>query len=72
MRVVFGADVPPPRSWPEGCEALALTPRAWSLRVQGPLGPVVALLAGLPVADLDVHEPHLEEVLRRYYKDEVS
>jgi hypothetical protein len=30
----------------------------------------MARIAPLPVVDLDVHEPHLEEVLRRYYRED--
>jgi len=70
VRIVFEGDVGPPGEWPDGCEALALTARAWDVRVQGPLGPLVALTAGLPVFDLEVREPHLEDVLKRYYKDQ--
>ena len=59
-------------AWPDGCEVLELTPRQWNLRVRGPLGPVIALVAPLPVDDIDVGEAHLEEVLRRYYRDETA
>ena len=45
-------------------------PRVWHLRVRGPLGPLLARVASLPIADLEVREPHLEDVLRRYYADE--
>jgi ABC-2 type transport system ATP-binding protein len=62
----------PDGAWPEGCEAVEVTPTAWRLRVRGPLGPVIALIASLPVRDLDVREPHLEEVLRQYYRDEAA
>ena len=40
----------------------------WSLRVRGSLGPVVESLAGLPIADLDVREPRLEDVVINYYR----
>jgi hypothetical protein len=42
--------------------------RLWSLWVYGPLGPLLQALAGLPVKDLRVDEPHLEDVLKRYYR----
>lgn len=70
VRVVFSEAVTPPRSdakWPDGCEVLELTPRAWSLRVSGPLGPVINFVSSLPVDDVEVQEPHLEDVLGRYY-----
>jgi beta-exotoxin I transport system ATP-binding protein len=71
VRVEFGADVAAPTaSWPNGFEIIEIGPRAWRLRVAGPLGPLMARIAPLPVVDLDVHEPHLEEVLRRYYRED--
>jgi ABC-2 type transport system ATP-binding protein len=70
VRVLFRESVAPPTApWPSGCDVLDLSPRAWSLRVHGSIGALLSMLARLPVDDVDVHEPHLEEVLRRYYKD---
>ena len=60
----------PATRWPDGCEVVALTARLWSLRIRGPLGPMLTRLASLPVEDLQISEPHLEDVLRRYYADE--
>jgi beta-exotoxin I transport system ATP-binding protein len=70
VRIVFGQPVTAPDRWPDGTEPIEISQTMWRLRVSGPLGPVVALAAGSPVADLDVDEPHLEEVLKRYYRDE--
>ena len=67
VRATFSADVTPPASWPDGCEIASVSPRTWDLRVHGPLGPVVSLLTTMPIADLDVQVPHLEEVLKKYY-----
>jgi len=67
--VRFTADVAPPRL-PPGCELLDSGPRLWDLRVRGSLGPITGLLASLPVDDLDVQVPHLEEILRTYYASE--
>lgn len=71
VRVAFSDDVaaPPPGSLMD-CDVLAVEPREWRLRVRGALGPLVAHLASLPVADLHVQEPRLEDVLRQYYRDE--
>lgn len=70
VRIVFREPVPSPREgWPDGCEVLELTPRVWHLRVRGPLGGVLAKLASLPVEDMEVPEPHLEDVLRHYYTE---
>jgi ABC-2 type transport system ATP-binding protein len=70
VRIVFAQATAAPARWPDGTEPIEIAPAMWSLRVSGPLGPVVALTAGANVADLDVDEPHLEEVLKRYYRDE--
>ncbi len=75
--VTFCEDVAPPSAtsaaaWPAGCEVLELTARAWTLRVHGPLGPLVSLVASFPIADIEVREAHLEEVLKRYYTDEAA
>ena len=61
-----------PGAWPEGCEVLELTPRAWTLRVHGPLGALIAFVSPLPVDDIEVREPHLEEILKRYYADQTA
>ena len=37
--------------------------------MSGSLGPLLDVLAGLPVADLEVTEPHIEDVLVRYYRE---
>jgi ABC-2 type transport system ATP-binding protein len=69
--VRFDADVAPlNEGWPEGCEPVAIGARAWTLNVTGPLGPLLARLGSRHVADIDVHEPRLEEVLRRYYHED--
>lgn len=69
VRVVFGADVAPPARWPDGWEAIDVTARAWRLRARGPLGPVMRIIAPLQVNDIEVEEPHLDDVLRSYYSD---
>ncbi len=69
VRVTFGADVPTDARVPASCERLEITPRTWTLREPGPLGPLIEALAGLPVVDLEVEEVHLEDVLVRYYRE---
>jgi hypothetical protein len=69
VRIVFREPVPPPPSgWPSSIEIVEAAATRWSLRVRGSLSPVVASLAGLPVADLDVREPRLEDVVINYYR----
>jgi len=70
VRVVFRQPVaPPPAGWPALIEVVATSATQWSLRAQGSIGPVVESLAGLPVADLDVREPRLEDVVIQYYRE---
>lgn len=69
VRIVFREPVaPPPSGWPRAIEIVETTATRWSLRVRGTMGPVVDALAGLPVADLDVREPRLEDVVINYYR----
>jgi ABC-2 type transport system ATP-binding protein len=55
---------------PDNCEIVERTPRVWTLRVRGPLGPLLAAMSRLPVEDIEVREPRLEEVVKAYYMEE--
>jgi ABC-2 type transport system ATP-binding protein len=71
VRIMFREPVASPTDgWPDGCDVLELTPRAWHLRVRGPLGSLLAKVSSLPVEDIEVPEPHLEDVLRQYYTEQ--
>lgn len=71
VQIDFDADVAGgPGSLPQGFEVLEMTPRAWTIRAHGPLGTLIQSLAGLPVSDLAVSEPRLEEILIRYFREE--
>jgi ABC-2 type transport system ATP-binding protein len=70
VRIVFREPVaPPPADWPAFIEIVDVAATQWSLKVRGSMGPVVESLAGLPVADLDVREPRLEDVVIQYYRE---
>jgi ABC-2 type transport system ATP-binding protein len=69
VRVSFADAVSPPARWPDGWEVIQVNPRDWDLRVHGALGEVAAMLATLPLADLEVQTPHLEEILKAHYVD---
>jgi len=71
VRVFFAEEVKLQPFFPDGVEPVEFTPKEWSLRVEGLLGPLLDVLAGLPVTDLEVQEPRLEDVLIKYYKDDV-
>jgi len=68
VRVSFGEDVRINPGFPAGHEIVSLGPREWKLRVEGVLGPLMSILAALPVSDLEVEEPRLEDVLLKYYR----
>jgi len=70
VRASFAEPVAAPVSWPSGCEVIDVSPRHWDLRVHGALGVIVTMLASLPIADLEVQMPHLEEILKTYYADD--
>jgi ABC-2 type transport system ATP-binding protein len=68
VRVAFRGPAPsPPPGWPDSIEVVDASATQWSLRVRGSTGPVVESLAGLAVADFDVREPRLEDVVIQYY-----
>jgi len=70
VRVIFDRDVDRgPGNLPSGHEILSLQPRCWTVRVSGHLGPLVDAMAGLPVRDLEVEKPRLEDVLIKYYRE---
>jgi beta-exotoxin I transport system ATP-binding protein len=54
---------------PGNCEVVERTSRMWTLRVHGPLGPLLAAMSPLPVEDIEVREARLEEVVKAYYKE---
>lgn len=70
VRVFFEKEVGHDLPFPQGVEVVDLKPREWTLKVEGVLGPLLFLLAKLPVKDLEVHEPRLEDVLIKYYKED--
>ncbi len=73
VRVVFDTEVSHgPASLPEEFEVLDVEPRAWSVRARGHLGSLIQAVAGLPVKDLEVTEPRLEEILLQYFREDES
>jgi ABC-2 type transport system ATP-binding protein len=71
VRVRFDVDVDrSPGKLPAECEIVEIQTRLWSLRVHGPLGWLIEHLSGLPVLDIEIDEPRLEDVLTRYYREE--
>jgi len=71
-RIYFSEDVSAPPELPPGLQLTDRTPRQWRLTVVGPLRPLLTLLAGLPVKDLELEEPRLEDVVLKFYRQEAS
>jgi ABC-2 type transport system ATP-binding protein len=72
VRVVFSEDVTVQPELPPGHQLTEKTLRLWRLDVAGPLGPLLALLEGLPVEDMEIEEARLEDVVLRYYREGAS
>jgi len=72
IRVFFKQDVRVPPDLPPGHEFVETFPQTWHLNVVGPLGPLLAVLARLPVKDLEVQEARLEDVVLKYYREGAS
>ena len=72
VRVFFSEDVSVHPELPSGHQLTEKTPRLWRLTVAGPLGSLLALIEGLPVKDMEIEEARLEDVVRRYYREEAS
>ena len=70
--VFFTEKVKLERRFPEGIEIVELKPQEWILRVEGLLGPLLGMLATLPVKDLEIQEPRLEDVLIKYYREDAQ
>jgi ABC-2 type transport system ATP-binding protein len=70
--VFFSEDVKLEQDFPPGLEEVELKPRVWNLRVEGPLGPLLKLLSGFPVGDIEFEERRLEDVLIPYYREGAS
>ncbi len=68
VRVTFERDVAAPGEWPDGFAPSAIGPRRWELRTVDDMGPLVRLLGTLPVADLEIAERRLEDVVIDYYR----
>jgi beta-exotoxin I transport system ATP-binding protein len=72
VRVSFSKDVTFEPGLPPNHEIVAIEPCEWSLRVEGLLGPLLARISTLPVKDIEVEEPRLEDVLIKYYREQAQ
>jgi ABC-2 type transport system ATP-binding protein len=71
VRVHFNAPVEL-SALPEGVTLLDRRPQRWTLNVEKEVGPLLTMLGPLPVSDLQIDEPALEDVLRRFYRADMG
>jgi beta-exotoxin I transport system ATP-binding protein len=69
VRLFFDRDVSLPASLPPGHEMTRAAPRQWDLKVEGPLGPLLGIVAPMPLRDIEVEEARLEDVIMKYYRE---
>lgn len=69
VHVFFSEDVNVIPGLPSGTVMVESSPRAWNLKVDGILGPLLRTVAALPVKDLEVEEPSLEDLVMKYYRE---
>jgi ABC-2 type transport system ATP-binding protein len=56
----------------DGVKAISTTEQSWSFEVSGPLGPLMAALAGLPIDDVKVEPFTLEDYVLEFYSSGVA
>ena len=67
VRIVLSSPAEPPQLLQERTTDLQALDREWRFSVAGPLGPVFEALAGLPVFDVEVNTPTLEDYILGLY-----
>jgi ABC-type multidrug transport system ATPase subunit len=67
VRVLLSAAAPVPESLRRYAADVRVTDREWNFSFSGPAGPIVAALSGVPIADLDIRTPTLEEYILGLY-----
>ncbi|HEY6391215.1 MAG TPA: ABC transporter ATP-binding protein [Bryobacteraceae bacterium] len=70
VRVLFAENVELTSGLPPGSEIVDSGPRVWNLKVEGVLGPLLRVLATLPVKDIEIEEPKIEDVIMKYYRED--
>ena len=57
-----------PMPLPAGMSLVSREAERWTIKVEHEVGPLLPVLAHLPVRDLEILEPALEDVLRSFYR----
>ncbi len=69
VRVSFRTEVVP-ASLPQGMTMTSHSATEWAIRAEGEVGDLMPILGSLPVKDLEIAEPSLEDVLYQFYREE--
>jgi ABC-2 type transport system ATP-binding protein len=69
VRLTFSRDVNPPGPLPTGHNVVDVTSRVWCLDVIGPLAPLLNIISGLPLEDLQLREARVEDVVLKHYRE---
>jgi len=68
IRIFFSEDVQIVEL-PPGSTVVETGPRQWTLKIKGPVGPLLRAIEGLPVRDLEIEEAKLDDVILKYYRE---
>jgi len=68
IRIFFSEDVQIVEL-PPGSTVVETGPRQWTLKIKGPVGPLLRAIEGFPVRDLEVEEAKLDDVILKYYRE---
>ena len=72
VRVILSEPAEITAPLPAGSRNVATSERTITFEVEGVVGPLLESLKGLPIADLEIDEARLEEVVLRYYRGGVE
>jgi ABC-2 type transport system ATP-binding protein len=67
VRIQFARPVEA-KALPVGMQLVSQTPDRWTVKVEHEVGALLPILASLPVRDLEIIEPALEDVLGSFYR----
>jgi ABC-type multidrug transport system ATPase subunit len=69
VRIILAAPAAPPQVLRDRVSDFQTSDREWSFAVAGPMGPILAALAGVPVYDAEIKTPTLEEYILGLYTE---
>jgi ABC-2 type transport system ATP-binding protein len=66
----FSTDVARLNGLPPGARVILWDGQNCELEVTGPVGPLITALSNLPIHDVEIREPRLEDMVLKYYRDD--